>query len=235
MVKLGKTSLPFFYTCQTAISGLWTSAMQPLGSVVRKKPTPKQTQTLHPRRWKRSTQTNTFFPSEIACLSSPWTSWDDATLSPHRIWWVPSGAGWSLRCFGQKMPLVVSPQPVFLWGLNSCSGVVHLGSLRQRSWAKYPLASPRVISKGWADLNPRGSWEVPVMGFFNVIQEPCGEGEAGNWLEARCGSITFWGALVVTAPSGCCPSKIKWTLSKILPGENKNAVKPCSYFPLFLH
>lgn len=170
------------------------------------------------------------------CLPQlPWTSWDDATLSPHRIWWVPSGAGWSLRCFGQKMPLVVSPQPVFLWGLNSCSGVVHLGSLRQRSWAKYPLASPRVVSKGWADLNPRGSWEVPVMGFFNVTQEPCGEGEAGNWLEARCGSITFWGALVVTAPSGCCPSKITWTLLKILPGENKNAVKPCSYFPLFLH
>lgn len=113
VVKLGKTSLPFFYMCRTVIFGLWTSSMQPLGSVVRKKPTPKQTQTLHPQRWKRSTQTNTSFPSEIVCLSSPWTSRDDATLSPHRIWWVPSGAGWSLRRFGQKMPLVVSPQPVF--------------------------------------------------------------------------------------------------------------------------
>lgn len=87
-----------------------------LSSIVRKKTHPKTNRNPNTASSEMKTQhTNKeiFFRGNCLCLGSPWTSQDDTTLSPRRTWWVPGGALWSIRHFGQKVCIAVSPQPVF--------------------------------------------------------------------------------------------------------------------------
>lgn len=118
--------------CQTVISVLWTSTMQPWAAQSEKKHTAKKLwnsnaassyiKTQHPNK-------TIFLIRNSLCLSSLWMSQDDATLSPRRTGWVPGGAGWSLRRFGDTHCHVTTARVFFCenWiTVQEWSGCPHL-------------------------------------------------------------------------------------------------------------
>lgn len=145
--EASKKILPFFlYVPENDICAL-KLCNAALRSIVRKKLTPKrtETQTLHPHRWKLSTQTNRSLWSEIAC----------ASVSSGRARMMPPSHLAGLGGY-QVVPAEVAGALVkrchchvttasFVWvkhwlhtdcsGLNSYSGVSGLCSVRRRSWA----------------------------------------------------------------------------------------------------
>lgn len=111
VAKLDKRFYLFFYTCQ------WYLCFEPpqrslkLHSQKKKiQLQHKQTQTLHLQRWKCSTWTDRSFSWEIVYASVPCRK--ASMMLPFHLT-VPGAASWTLRHFGQKMPIIMSPQSVF--------------------------------------------------------------------------------------------------------------------------